>query len=59
LFGHEAHSKRTTDAARGKCHARLRNKDGLIDAIYLTAAQSGSVQEPKAGDNLADMVAKV
>jgi hypothetical protein len=33
--------------------------DGLIGAIYMTAAQSGSVQAPKAGDSLSDVVAKV
>jgi len=42
----------------GGRRAGLRNKDGLIGAIYTTPAQSGSVQEPKAGNRLSDGVAK-
>jgi hypothetical protein len=39
---------------RGACG----DKDGLIGAIYTTPAQSGSVQEPKAGNSLSNGVAK-
>jgi hypothetical protein len=57
LFGHDAHSKKTTGLTSGGRRAGLRNKDGLIGAIYTTLMQSGSVEELKAGNTLSGTVA--
>jgi hypothetical protein len=49
--------KKTTGLTSGERRAGLRNEDGLIGAIYTTPAQSGSVEEPKAGNTLTGTVA--